>query len=94
MTKRFIQTVAAMSAAAVAFTAVPATAQINAGRKGGIEKARAAKTAELPRCTKALGTMGISDPETRWWEGLGLGSPEALLRVYACLLYTSPSPRD
>jgi curli biogenesis system outer membrane secretion channel CsgG len=83
MTKRFIQTVAAMSAAAVAFTAVPATAQINAGRKGGIEKARAAKTAELPRCTKALGTMGISDPETRWWEGLGLGSPEALLRVYA-----------
>lgn len=83
MTKRFIQTVAAMSAAAVAFTAVPAAAQINAGHKGGIEKARAAKTAELPRCTKALGTMGISDPETRWWEGLGLGSPEALLRVYA-----------
>jgi hypothetical protein len=36
MTKRFIQIVAAMSAAAVAFTAVPAAAQINAGRKGGI----------------------------------------------------------
>ena len=48
------------------FAVKRAAAQINAGRKGGIEKARAAKTAELPRCTKALGTMGISDPETRW----------------------------
>ena len=81
MTKRLTITMAAITAAALA--AIPAAAQIDAGRKGGIEKARAAKTAELPTCTKPLGTMGISDPETRWWEGLGLGSPEALLRVYA-----------
>ncbi|MCU0890395.1 MAG: CsgG/HfaB family protein [Sandarakinorhabdus sp.] len=63
--------------------AMPAQAQIDAGRKGGIEKQRAAKTAELPTCAKPIGTLGISDPETRWWEGLGLGSPEALLRIYA-----------
>jgi len=62
---------------------MPAQAQIDAGRKGGIEKQRAAKTAELPTCAKPIGTLGISDPETRWWEGLGLGSPEALLRIYA-----------
>jgi curli biogenesis system outer membrane secretion channel CsgG len=68
---------------AVVLASTPATAQINAGRKGGIEKQRAAKTAELPTCAKPLGTMGISDPETRWWEGLGIGSPEALLRIYA-----------
>lgn len=71
------------AAAGLAVLAVPAAAQIDAGRKGGIEKQRAAKTAELPTCPKPIGTMGISDPENRWWEGLGLGNPEALLRIYA-----------
>ena len=61
----------------------PASAQIDAGRKGGIEKQRAAKVAELPTCGKPIGTLGITEPEERWWAGLGLGSPEALLRVYA-----------
>lgn len=72
-----------LAATGLAVLAVPAAAQIDAGRKGGIEKQRAAKTAELPTCPKPIGTMGISDPENRWWEGLGLGNPEALLRIYA-----------
>ena len=83
MTKRIIQTVAAISAAAMALSAVPATAQIDAGRKGGIEKARDKKVAELPTCSKPIGTLAIGEPENRWWGDLGLGSPEALLRVYA-----------
>ncbi|WP_313668933.1 CsgG/HfaB family protein [Sandarakinorhabdus sp.] len=83
MTKRIIQTVAAISAAAMAMSAVPATAQIDAGRKGGIEKARDKKVAELPTCSKPIGTLAIGEPENRWWGDLGLGSPEALLRVYA-----------
>ena len=60
-----------------------AQAQIKAGRKGSVEEQRAKKTAELPTCAKPIGTMGISDAENRWWEGLGLGNPEALLRIYA-----------
>ncbi|WP_235927723.1 CsgG/HfaB family protein [Sandarakinorhabdus rubra] len=72
-----------MGVAAAVLAAAPAAAQIDAGRKGGIEKQRAAKTAELPTCAKPIGTMGISDAENRWWEGLGLGNPEALLRIYA-----------
>lgn len=80
---RIIQTVAAITTAAAMLSALPAAAQINAGRKGSIEKQRTAKTAELPTCAKPIGTMGISDAENRWWEGLGLGNPEALLRVYA-----------
>jgi len=74
---------AGLWAGVAVLAAMPAQAQIDAGRKGGIEKQRAAKTAELPTCAKPIGTLGISDPETRWWEGLGLGSPEALLRIYA-----------
>lgn len=70
-------------AAALVMASTPATAQINAGRKGGIEKQRAQKTAELPTCAKPIGTLALSEPDNRWWEGLGLGSPELLLRVYA-----------
>jgi len=83
MTKRIIQTVAAITAAVMALSAVPATAQIDAGRRGGIEKARDKKVAELPTCSKPIGTLAVGEPENRWWGDLGLGSPEALLRVYS-----------
>ncbi|MCX9146169.1 penicillin-binding protein activator LpoB [Erythrobacter sp. WG] len=61
----------------------PAAAQIKAGRKGGIEATRAKKTAELPTCSQPIGTLALSEPDNRWWIDLDLGSPEALLRVYA-----------
>jgi curli biogenesis system outer membrane secretion channel CsgG len=60
---------------------IPAQAQIKAG-KGNIEDQRAKKQAELPKCTKPVGTIALAEPETRWWGDLGLGSPEALIRVY------------
>ena len=83
MTKRMINTVAVLTTAAMALTSLPAAAQIDAGRKGGIEKDRDKKVAELPTCTKPIGTLAVGEPENRWWGDLGLGSPEALLRVYA-----------
>ena len=83
MTKRMIQSVAVMTTAAMLVSAMPAAAQIDAGRKGGIEKARDKKVAELPNCSKPIGTLALSEPENRWWMDLGLGSPELLLRVYA-----------
>jgi hypothetical protein len=63
---------AAALLAGVVLVAAPAAAQIDAGRKGGIEKQRAAKVAELPTCAKPIGTLGITEPEERWWAGLGL----------------------
>ena len=82
MTTTSLRILGLLTAAAVLAPA-PAAAQINAGRRGGIEKARDKKVAELPTCSKPIGTLALSEPENRWWEGLGLGSPEALLRVYA-----------
>jgi curli biogenesis system outer membrane secretion channel CsgG len=73
----------AMLVASVTMAAMPAAAQIKAGRKGSIEEQRGKKVAELPTCPRPIGTLGISEPENRWWMDLGLGSPEALLRVYA-----------
>ncbi len=73
---------AAVATAAMLGGAFPATAQIEAGRRGSIEKQRGAVQATLPQCPRPLGTLAVSLPETNWWGGLGLGSPEALIRVY------------
>ncbi|MEO1968792.1 MAG: CsgG/HfaB family protein [Sphingomonadaceae bacterium] len=39
-------------------------------------------TAEIPRCTRNLGTVAIVEPDNQWWRQLSLGSPEAILRVF------------
>lgn len=73
---------AAVASAAMVAAAVPASAEIKAGRRGSIENQRQNVQATLPQCPRPLGTLAISLPETNWWGGLGLGSPEALIRVY------------
>lgn len=42
-----------------------------------------AATPDLPRCNQPLGRAAIQEPATRWWEGLGLSNPEALLKLFA-----------
>jgi hypothetical protein len=42
-----------------------------------------ATTPDLPRCDRPLGRAAIQEPESRWWEGLGLSNPEALLKLFA-----------
>lgn len=39
-------------------------------------------TQDIPRCTKNLGTVGIIEPDNKWWREFNLGSPEAILRVF------------
>lgn len=47
------------------------------------QEQRQQREAELPRCTHRLGTLAVVEPETNWWTQYGLGSPEALLKVFA-----------
>jgi curli biogenesis system outer membrane secretion channel CsgG len=42
------------------------------------EKAKA----QIPTCSHRIGTAAIYEPENRWWEPLGLESPEALIKVF------------
>lgn len=37
--------------------------------------------AQIPSCSHRLGTAAIYEPENHWWEGLGLESPEALIKI-------------
>src|SRR6202000_1341391 len=42
----------------------------------------AQKQAEIPNCTHRIGTLAVREPESEWWDALGLESPEALLKVF------------
>jgi curli biogenesis system outer membrane secretion channel CsgG len=53
----------------------PSTAQ-------SIRRKTEEKKAEIPTCSHRIGTLAIREPENRWWEGLGLESPEALLKIF------------
>lgn len=37
---------------------------------------------EIPKCDKRIGTLAVTEPETRWWQALNLESPEALIKVF------------
>jgi curli biogenesis system outer membrane secretion channel CsgG len=36
----------------------------------------------IPTCDKKIGTLAVTEPENRWWTGLNLESPEALIKVF------------
>ena len=38
--------------------------------------------AEIPQCSRNLGTIAIVEPDDKWWRELNLGSPEAILRIF------------
>ncbi len=38
--------------------------------------------AQIPVCSKKIGSVAIYEPQNRWWEPLGLESPEALIKVF------------
>ncbi len=64
--------------AAVALACSPALA----GDKSSGRKAQEKGVAEIPVCTKKLGTIAIVEPDNNWWQALGLGSPEAVLKMF------------
>ena len=66
---------AMLSVAAMPFAALPTYA-------ASISEKTAEKQAMIPTCNHKIGTLAVREPETRWWEGLGLESPEALLKLF------------
>jgi curli biogenesis system outer membrane secretion channel CsgG len=38
--------------------------------------------AEIPVCTRRLGTIAIVEPDNQWWRELSLGSPEAIIKIF------------
>ena len=77
--KRQFGRILALGLAAATIQFAPAYAQYGMDKQGP----QNATTPELPRCNRPLGTAAIQEPENRWWEGLGLSNPEALIQLFA-----------
>jgi curli biogenesis system outer membrane secretion channel CsgG len=45
-------------------------------------KEKDTKEPTIPTCEKKYGTLAVTEPENKWWTGLNLESPEALLKVF------------
>src|SRR3546814_14869026 len=61
--------------------AVLAASPALAADKSSGRKAQEKGVQEIPVCTKRLGTIAVVEPDTNWWQQLGLGSPEAIIKV-------------
>lgn len=64
--------------AAAAMVLSPAVAQAKSSGRKAQDKAEA----EIPICQKRLGTVAIVEPDNNWWQALGLGSPEAVIKMF------------
>src|SRR3546814_7389293 len=71
VTKAFVAALISLTLSATAIS--PALAK----DKSSAEKAKQRGFAEIPICTKRLGTVAIVEPDNQWWTALNLGSPEA-----------------
>ncbi|MBD2842154.1 CsgG/HfaB family protein [Erythrobacter rubeus] len=58
--------------------AAPASAQDRSSGRQDQERG----TAEIPQCSRNLGTIAIVEPDNQWWRELSLGSPEAIMRIF------------
>lgn len=45
-------------------------------------QAQARGQADIPHCTRNLGTIAIVEPDNQWWREFNLGSPEAILKLF------------
>lgn len=61
-----------------AATAMPALAKDESSAR----KQQSQGTAEIPRCSRNLGTAAIVEPDNQWWRELSLGSPEAIIKIF------------
>lgn len=67
--------------AAIAMALSGATAQAT-DKGSSARKQQTRGTAEIPHCTRNLGTIAIVDPDNQWWREYNLGSPEAILKIF------------
>ena len=76
---RFAAPTTLVVALAVAGTALPASAQ-----RQSAQETRKQQTAQIPVCTRPLGTISVLEPEdaTNWWTGQQLPAPSKLIKVF------------
>jgi hypothetical protein len=64
------------ASAALVLTPNVASAQ-SSGRKAQVKESN-----EIPICQRKLGTIAVQEPKNNWWNGLGLSSPESIIKLF------------
>ena len=67
-----------LAALTVLATSAPALAQ---NKGSSAHQAQQKGEAQIPVCTKRLGSLAIVEPDNQWWRELNLGSPEAIIKI-------------
>jgi len=70
------------SAAMMAAFCLASTSLVTPSFADSIGEKTAQKQAEIPTCSHKIGSLAVNEPQNKWWVGLGLESPEALLKVF------------
>jgi len=71
----------ALLAGVMASVLISSGGAIAAGSSSG-QQAQRKGEAQIPVCQRRLGTVAVVEPDTNWWQQLGLGSPEAVIKVF------------
>src|SRR6266568_7522768 len=75
MSMKGLKSLSVMALLSMAAASMPAFAR-------SAQDIRDEKSAEIPVCSKKLGAISVVEPEHDWWREQGLGSPEALIKVF------------
>lgn len=51
-------------------------------RAASAQQQRAQQTAEIPTCSRNLGTIAVLEPERNWWSAYQLASPTSVIKVF------------
>ncbi|PLK26665.1 CsgG/HfaB family protein [Novosphingobium sp. TH158] len=74
--KKFLCSVAAVT------LALGGTAAMAKDKGSSGHQAQKKGEAQIPVCTRNLGTIAIVEPDNQWWRELNLGSPEAIIKLF------------
>ncbi|MFM5931598.1 MAG: CsgG/HfaB family protein [Novosphingobium sp.] len=73
---KFICSLAAMA------IAIGGTSAMAADKGSSGHQAQKKGEAQIPVCTRNLGTVAIVEPDNQWWREMNLGSPEAIIKLF------------
>jgi len=68
--------------AAASLLATPMSAFAAEKKGSSAHQAQQKGEAEIPVCTRKLGTLAVVEPDNQWWREFNLGSPEAIIRIF------------
>ncbi|MBV9548543.1 MAG: peptidoglycan-binding protein [Alphaproteobacteria bacterium] len=70
-----------MQRAATAALLVTTAMVMPAAAQNSIQRKTQDAQAQIPTCSRRLGALAVRQPQNNWWAGLGLESPEAVIKI-------------